>query len=87
MAKKSTHNSPAMPAMEDDYRAQSDADTLRRAGEIMGNKPRMMAAKSHMEHSMQAMAKAMGMAKGATPKASAARGHGGMSPGFAKGKR
>lgn len=87
MAKKSTKNSPAMPAaVEDDYRAQSDANTLRRAGEIMGNKPRMMAAKSHMEHSMKAMEKAMGMAKG-MPKASAPRGHGGMSPGFAKGKR
>lgn len=83
MAKKSTHSNVAMPAMEDDYRAQSDAETLRRAGEIMGNKPRMMAAKSHMEHSMKAMQKAMGMAKG-TPKSGAPRGHG---LGFAKGKR
>jgi hypothetical protein len=80
MAKKSTkHDMPAVAMEDQSWRARSDADTLRSAGEIMGDKARMAAAKSHMQQGMKAMEKVMG-----TAKAPASRGNG---LGFAKGKR
>ena len=56
MAKKSTtKNECAVPAMDQSWRARDDADTLRRAGEIMGDKGRVKAAKGELLKSVAAI--------------------------------
>lgn len=58
MAKrKSTSKSEvnAAPMIDRDWRARDDAETLRRAGEIMGDRGRVKAAQSELRKSMAAI--------------------------------
>ena len=76
------------PAMEDAWRARDDAETLRRAGEIMGDKGRVKAATNELNKSMSAIKRVVGAApverKAAPNPKAAPRGNG---LGFAKGRR
>lgn len=58
MAKRKTStksNEAAMPMVDRDWRARDDAETLRRAGEIMGDRSRVKAAQSELRKSMAAI--------------------------------
>jgi hypothetical protein len=47
-------------AQESKWRAESDAETLRRAAEISGDKSRLRAAQSHVRQSIREMQKVVG---------------------------
>ena len=77
MSKSKTKDACAgIPMMEQAWRARDDAETLRRAGEIMGDKSRMSAAQREVNKSVQALQKFA--TSGPKPRGS-------VSPGFAKG--
>lgn len=79
----------------DAYRAEDDARTLSRAGEIMGDKTRHKAAAGHMQKQMAGMQRVMGAAPPAKPPPGKPPARppppppkrGGASLGFAKGKK
>ena len=66
----------AAPMVDHEWRARDDADTLRRAGEIMNDRGRLKAAQLEVKKTAAALERVTGAAK---PR--------GNSLGFAKGRR
>jgi hypothetical protein len=79
MKKFTKHETAGMPMADQSWRARDDADTLRRAGEIMSDKSRLSAAKKEADKTVKALTRVIGGGSKAAPRTS--------SPGFAKGKR
>jgi hypothetical protein len=77
MAKKSSKQEcMSVPMMDKEWRARDDADTLRRAGEIMVDKSRLSAAQREVQKTARALERVTG---GTKPR--------GNSLGLARGKR
>lgn len=65
MAKRTSNKQSlgmAVPAENDSWRARDDAETLRRAGEIMGDRGRVKAAQSELRKNMAAIERISGRA-------------------------
>ena len=62
MAKRSSKspNTNMAPAMDREWQARSDADSLRRAAEVMADRSRMSAAKQCITKEQRGMQKMMG---------------------------
>lgn len=62
MAKKSSKNDCVMaaPMIDREWRARDDADTLRRAGEILGDSSRLKAAQSEVRKTATALERVAG---------------------------
>jgi hypothetical protein len=61
---------PRMDAQEKKWRAESDADTLRRAAELQSDRTRLTAARRELERQQKATVRAIGF----TPKEAFRRG-------------
>lgn len=62
------------PPHYDPYRAEDDARTLQRAGEVMGDKKRMQAARKHLEKTQAAVQRVVGSTSKPAAKSSGGRG-------------
>jgi len=66
MAKRSSklNSMPATPTVDTDWQSRDDLNTLRRAGEIMSDRPRMSAAQQMHAKEMKGMQKVLGKGPG-----------------------
>lgn len=65
MAKKAAKDTMACsPEVDRQWQARNDADTLRRAGEIMGDRGRVRAAQMELKRDLAAVSRVTGRAKG-----------------------
>lgn len=64
MKKHAKRTTIEMPSVDRDWQKRNDLDTLRRAGEIMRDKPRMAAAKREAGEQMRELQKVVGSARG-----------------------